>query len=78
MPQHMTLFLSSNPCQAAAIGYIWRARFNQDPQGFQLVKLYEWLLCVLNKCISLLSIAVIHTANWYGKITEDAETTQGR
>jgi len=30
------------------------------------------------KCISYLSIAFIHTAVWYGKIIEDAETTQGR
>jgi len=77
-PQHKTIFLSTNPCQATVIGYIWEVRFNQEAQGFQLGSCMNDCFVCWTKCICHLSIAFIHTAVWYGKITQDAHTTQGR
>ena len=76
-PQHKTLFLSTNPCQATANGYIWQVRFNQETQSFQLESCMNDCFVCWTKCVYL-SIAFIRTAVWYRKITEDAATTQER
>jgi hypothetical protein len=72
-----TLFLITNLCQATAIVYKWEVRFNQETQGFQLVSYTNDYCVCYTKYISLLSIAFIHTAVWYGEITVNAETIQG-
>lgn len=77
-PQHKTFFLNTSPCQATAIGYIWEVRFKQETQGFQLGSCMNDCCVCWTKCISHLSIAFIHTSVWYGKITQDPETTQER
>ena len=54
-----------------------RGEVQSRPSGLSVSKFYNGLLCY-TECISHLSTAVNHTAVWYGKITDDSETTQGR